>query len=83
MATLERIVLAVAAVIIRGYQLFISPFLGPRCRFYPSCSQYAREALREHGLWTGSRLAIRRLMRCHPGHPGGCDPVPPQGTRIP
>ncbi|MBN2646609.1 MAG: membrane protein insertion efficiency factor YidD [Thiotrichales bacterium] len=64
-------------LLIRFYQLFISPLLGPRCRFYPSCSHYALEALQVHGLFKGSWLAIRRISRCHPGHPGGLDPVPP------
>ncbi len=62
--------------LIRGYQLIISPWLGPRCRFYPSCSQYAHEALAVHGALRGSWLALRRLSRCHPWHPGGLDPVP-------
>ena len=61
---------------IRLYQLLVSPWLGPRCRFYPSCSHYALQALEEHGLWHGSWLALRRLARCHPFHPGGYDPVP-------
>lgn len=63
--------------LIRGYQLIISPLLGPRCRFYPSCSHYAIEALRVHGAGRGSWLTLRRLLRCHPLHPGGVDPVPP------
>lgn len=62
--------------LIRGYQLIISPWLGPRCRFYPSCSHYAHEALAVHGALRGSWLALRRLARCHPWHPGGLDPVP-------
>ncbi len=62
--------------IIRAYQLTLSPLLGPRCRFYPSCSQYALEALRAHGPLQGCVLALRRLLRCHPWHPGGYDPVP-------
>ncbi len=64
-------------LLIRGYQLFISPLLGPRCRFYPSCSHYAQEALQTHGLRRGGWLALRRIGRCHPWHPGGVDPVPP------
>jgi len=63
-------------VLIRGYQLTMSPLLGPRCRFYPSCSQYALEAVKEHGALRGSALALRRLARCHPFHRGGYDPVP-------
>lgn len=62
---------------IRGYQKFISPLFGPVCRFYPSCSHYAVEALHTHGALRGSWLAVRRLARCHPFHPGGLDPVPP------
>jgi putative membrane protein insertion efficiency factor len=62
--------------LIRGYQKFISPGLPPACRFYPSCSQYAIEAIARHGALRGSWLATRRLARCHPFHPGGVDPVP-------
>ncbi|WP_085447176.1 membrane protein insertion efficiency factor YidD [Magnetofaba australis] len=62
--------------LVRGHQLFISPLLPPRCRFYPSCSQYAYEALSRHGALRGSWLAVRRVARCHPFHPGGIDPVP-------
>ena len=62
---------------IRGYQLFISPLLAPRCRFHPTCSQYAIEAVQTHGAFRGMWLALRRLLRCHPLHPGGDDPVPP------
>jgi uncharacterized protein len=67
----------VPIALIRGYQLVVSPLLGPRCRFHPSCSQYALEALQEHGAVRGLWLALRRLGRCHPFHPGGYDPVPP------
>ncbi|MFJ9557931.1 membrane protein insertion efficiency factor YidD [Nocardiopsis sp. NPDC101807] len=62
---------------IRGYQRFISPLFPPVCRFYPSCSTYAVQALRVHGALYGSWLAIRRIGRCHPFNPGGLDPVPP------
>jgi putative membrane protein insertion efficiency factor len=62
--------------LIRAYQLLVSPLLGPRCRFYPSCSQYALEAIAAHGTVRGGALALRRLLRCHPWHPGGYDPVP-------
>jgi putative membrane protein insertion efficiency factor len=68
---------ALIRCLIRCYQLFVSPLLGPRCRFYPSCSHYALEALQAHGSIRGSYLALRRLLRCHPWHPGGYDPVPP------
>lgn len=66
----------VLIALIRIYQLFVSPLLGNHCRFYPSCSQYAREAIEQHGALRGVWLAIRRLLRCHPWHPGGVDPVP-------
>lgn len=62
--------------LINFYQRFISPLFGPRCRFYPSCSQYAKEALIHHGLATGGYLAARRCLKCHPFHPGGIDLVP-------
>lgn len=62
--------------LIRGYQLLLSPWLGHHCRYYPSCSHYAIEAIEEHGAWTGVRLAIQRVLRCHPWHEGGADPVP-------
>ena len=62
--------------LIRAYQLAISPLLGPRCRFYPSCSQYTLEAVQSHGVLRGLYLGARRLLRCHPWHPGGFDPVP-------
>lgn len=62
---------------IRGYQRFISPLLAPRCRFYPTCSHYAIEAVQTHGAFKGMWLALCRVLRCHPLHPGGDDPVPP------
>lgn len=62
--------------LVRGYAYLVSPFTLPRCRFFPTCSAYAEEALREHGPWRGSWLALRRFCRCHPFHPGGLDPVP-------
>ena len=62
--------------LLRAYQYLLSPFLGQHCRFTPTCSQYAIDALREHGPWRGSLLAARRVLRCHPWHPGGLDPVP-------
>lgn len=58
------------------YRRLISPLLGPRCRFYPSCSHYAETALQRYGIWRGGVLTIRRLARCHPFHPGGVDVVP-------
>lgn len=62
--------------LIRFYQFAISPFLGQRCRFFPSCSEYAVEAIQRHGVLRGSWLGMRRLSHCHPWHPGGYDPVP-------
>ncbi|HET9726479.1 MAG TPA: membrane protein insertion efficiency factor YidD [Gemmatimonadales bacterium] len=64
------------AGLIRAYQRFLSPALPPSCRFHPSCSQYALEAVTRYGALRGSWLAVRRLARCHPFHPGGFDPVP-------
>lgn len=63
-------------VLIKGYQRLISPLTPPVCRFYPTCSTYAAEAVARHGPWKGGLLAMRRLLRCHPLHPGGYDPVP-------
>lgn len=62
--------------LLRAYQLIISPLLGPSCRYYPSCSQYAIEAMKIHGVFKGSYLAVHRVLRCHPGCKGGYDPVP-------
>jgi len=62
--------------IIRVYQLSLSLVLGQRCRFYPSCSQYAAEAIETHGVLRGTGLAASRIVKCHPFHPGGYDPVP-------
>ena len=66
----------VAAALITVYQRLISPFLGPTCRFYPSCSQYAKEAMLKHGVLRGVPLAVRRIVRCNPWNPGGIDFVP-------
>jgi putative membrane protein insertion efficiency factor len=65
-----------ALVLIRGYQLFISPIFPNSCRFVPSCSQYAVEAVKTYGCVRGLGLSLKRLLRCHPFHPGGWDPVP-------
>jgi len=62
--------------LIKFYKFFISPLLPPRCRFYPSCSSYGLEAIQLHGAVKGSYLTIRRLLKCHPFHEGGIDPVP-------
>jgi uncharacterized protein len=62
--------------LLRTYQYAISPFLGRRCRYYPSCSEYAVEAVEKHGAIKGGWLGVKRVCRCHPWHPGGYDPVP-------
>jgi putative membrane protein insertion efficiency factor len=64
--------------VVRAYQLLLSPMLGQNCRFYPSCSNYAIEAIHTHGAARGSYLAARRVCRCHPWNEGGADPVPPK-----
>jgi putative membrane protein insertion efficiency factor len=63
-------------LIIRCYQLTLSPLIGPTCRFFPSCSEYARQAIMRHGPAKGTLYALNRLLRCHPFHPGGVDPIP-------
>lgn len=67
---------ALLLAVLRAYQYAIRPLLGANCRFYPSCSDYACEAIARHGASKGSWLTARRLARCHPYHPGGYDPVP-------
>jgi putative membrane protein insertion efficiency factor len=63
-------------VLIAVYRYIISPWIGPCCRFEPSCSKYAEEAIRYHGFLKGFLLTLKRLFKCHPGHPGGYDPLP-------
>ena len=65
-----------AVMVVRGYQRLVSPLLPASCRFAPTCSEYAAEAIAQHGLARGVGLAARRLLRCHPFHPGGYDPPP-------
>ena len=67
---------ACALGIIRCYQVMISPILGPACRFYPTCSEYAKEAIEHHGMIRGTGLTVKRVLKCHPFHPGGYDPIP-------
>ncbi len=69
------------SLLIRAYQLTLGTVLPPACRFQPTCSQYALEAVRRHGALEGSWLALRRLLRCHPFSPGGLDPVPDRAQR--
>jgi putative membrane protein insertion efficiency factor len=66
----------VLILLVKAYRIALSPMLGSNCRFTPSCSRYAIEALRAHGTLRGSWLAFRRVLRCHPWHPGGHDPIP-------
>ena len=70
---MKRILLA----LIKAYRYALSPLLGPRCRFYPTCSAYAAEAVETHGALRGAWLSVKRISKCHPWHPGGVDPVPP------
>ena len=67
---------ATLVILIKLYQYLLSPWVGNQCRFYPTCSEYAKAAIKTHGVVSGSWLAARRLLRCHPWHPGGADPVP-------
>ena len=74
----QRINYLISHILIGGlsaYRYLISPWLGNRCRFYPSCSVYAQQAIRDLGILKGLALSLWRLLRCHPGHPGGYDPV--------
>ncbi|MDY6805282.1 MAG: membrane protein insertion efficiency factor YidD [Cyanobacteriota bacterium] len=64
--------------LIRGYKILISPLLPPACRFQPTCSEYGMEAIERFGVFRGGWMAIMRVLRCHPFHPGGYDPVPPK-----
>ena len=62
--------------LIRAYQMVISPLLPPRCRFYPTCSRYCYESIEKHGIFKGSYIGFKRIIKCHPFNPGGYDPVP-------
>jgi putative membrane protein insertion efficiency factor len=73
---LHRLPVATLILVVRGYRLFLSPWLGSSCRFEPTCSRYALDALQMHGAATGSYLTLRRIARCHPWCDGGHDPVP-------
>jgi hypothetical protein len=73
---MRRLLVLILSAAIRLYQVTLAKILPPSCRFHPSCSQYALEAVQGHGPFKGSWLAAKRIMRCHPFHPGGYDPVP-------
>lgn len=73
---IRRLLTAVMVALIQFYRRAISPMFAPRCRFQPTCSAYALEAVQRHGPWRGGRLAVLRILRCHPLCPGGWDPVP-------
>lgn len=74
--TVHKLITIVARGLHRLYKVTVSPFFGNRCRFVPPCSDYALKAVEEHGALLGSSLAIRRVLKCHPFHSGGFDPVP-------
>lgn len=78
LATVAALPSRLLVLLIRGYQVVISPMRGPTCRFYPSCSAYAVTALRTHGAIRGTAMAVWRLLRCNPWNPGGVDHVPPR-----
>ncbi len=71
-----------AVSVIKGYQWLLSPFVGSACRFSPTCSEYARLAMIDHGAFRGSWLALLRILRCQPFHPGGFDPPPPARSHV-
>tara|TARA_Y100000034_G_C6540055_1_gene232956 strand:- start:172 stop:438 length:267 start_codon:yes stop_codon:yes gene_type:complete len=76
---MEKVIKALRAIpiwLIQQYQKWLSPMIGPSCRFHPSCSHYAIEAINVHGFAIGSWLTVKRILKCHPLHPGGLDPVP-------
>lgn len=72
----ENKIIAGFDILLNWYQKFISPLFPPNCRFEPTCSEYARQALKKHGLFRGGLMALWRILRCHPYSRGGCDPVP-------
>ena len=73
----KRILVSILLFLLTGYQRYISPLFAPHCRFYPSCSEYAKQAITEHGTLSGSLMATKRILRCNPLFEGGPDPVPP------
>ena len=83
MKAMARWPVAIIAGAIRGYQLVLSPLIGPRCRYLPTCSEYAQDAIRTHGAARGTLLTVRRIARCHPLGGSGYDPVPPRADPRP
>jgi len=83
MRVMDQWPVAIVAGAIRAYQLVLSPLIGPRCRYLPTCSEYAQEAIRAHGAARGTLLALRRIARCHPLGGSGYDPVPTRADRRP
>lgn len=79
---LERAVTWLLLKLLRAYQLLLSPWIGNQCRFYPTCSHYAVDALQTHGPWRGLYLTLTRLGRCHPWHAGGVDTVPAKSHQV-
>ncbi|MDX1391153.1 MAG: membrane protein insertion efficiency factor YidD [Rheinheimera sp.] len=75
-SAIHRLAVRLALALVRGYQLLISPLFGPSCRFHPTCSHYAISAIARFGVIKGSWLTLKRLLKCHPLHAGGDDPVP-------
>ena len=80
-ASLNRLMAAVLIGVVHGYRLLLRPHLIGSCKFHPTCSEFAVEALQTHGVIRGGWLAVRRIARCHPFKPGGIDPVPPSRSR--
>lgn len=76
MSSVGRILALPLVLLVRAYQVLVSPLLPPSCRFRPTCSTYAITSLQRYGVFKGSYLALRRILRCHPWNPGGYDPVP-------
>ncbi len=81
MYKLNQLLVWISVKLIHVYRLLLSPIIGNQCRFYPSCSWYAEESLLTHGFLRGTYLSVIRLLKCHPGHPGGEDLVPPKNNR--
>jgi putative membrane protein insertion efficiency factor len=73
---INSIIVVLILLILKGYQIFLSPLLGSNCRFKPSCSDYAYQAVNKYGPYKGTFLSLKRILCCHPFHPGGFDPVP-------